>query len=158
MAITLLVKQPDPVPAGGGIISYHDIGDYLTSKEKLAAVAGASIGSLPWQHLTANEYHDWLNKRDERYSQLVPLADEPGAIFHTYSLGLATSRDVWVYNSSMPALRRTVGAMIDFYNEQVDAFRLTMPGQPGTEEATRRRGAGMGPQRPHTVQLGLRCV
>ena len=43
---------------------------------------------------------DWLNQRDDRYGHLVPLAGEPGAIFHTGSLGLATGRDVWVYNSS----------------------------------------------------------
>ncbi len=123
MAITLLVKQPGPVPAGGGTISYHDIGDYLTSKEKLAAVAVAGIGSLPWQRITPNEHHDWLNQRDKRYSQLVPLADEPGAIFHTGSNGvLKTSRDAWVYNSSEAALRRNVGSMIDFYNDHVRAF------------------------------------
>ena len=137
VAITLLVKQPGPVPAGGGTISYHDIGDYLTSKEKLAAVAGAGIGSLPWQRITPNEHHDWLNQRDERYRQLIPLGDEPGAIFHTYSLGLATNRDAWVYNSSGAALRRNVGSMIDFYNDQVRAFS-EVSGQFGTPKG----GAG----------------
>ncbi len=132
VAITLLVKQPGPVPAGGGTISYHDIGDYLTSKEKLAAIAGAGIGSLPWQRITPNEHHDWLNQRDDRYGQLVPLADEPGAIFHTGSNGLKTNRDAWVYNSSEAALRRNVGSMIDFYNDQVRAFSEA-PRQSGTK-------------------------
>ena len=44
VAIMLLVKQPGAGPfAGGGTISYHDIGEYLSREEKLAAVAGASI-------------------------------------------------------------------------------------------------------------------
>ena len=43
VAIMLLVKQPGPVPVGGGTISYHDIGDYLSREEKLATVAAASI-------------------------------------------------------------------------------------------------------------------
>ena len=93
VAITLLVKQAGPVPAGRGTIAYHDIGDYLSREEKLAAVAEANVDTLPWQRITPNEHHDWLNQRDARYGQLVPLAGEPSAIFHTVSLGLLTARD-----------------------------------------------------------------
>ena len=134
VAITLLVKQPGPVPAGGGTISYHDIGDYLSRDEKLAAVAAASIDGLPWQRITPNEHHDWLNQRDHRYDRLIPLAGSSGAIFHTDSLGLATNRDVWAYNSSETALRRNVQGMIDFYNEQVRAFAADAAGQLRTRE------------------------
>jgi predicted helicase len=35
VAITLLVKQPGPVPAGDAQIHYRDIGDYLTAKPNL---------------------------------------------------------------------------------------------------------------------------
>ena len=129
VAIMLLVKQPGAVPAGRGDISYHDIGDYLSRDEKLAAVAVASIDSLPWHLITPNEHHDWLNQRDERYDQLIPLAGEPGAIFHTPSNGLVTNRDAWVYNSSEAALRSNVQGMIDFYNEQVRAFAAHATGQ-----------------------------
>ena len=122
VAIMLLVKEAGPVPAGGGVISYHGIADYLSREDKLAAVAEASLDSLPWQRITPNEHHDWLNQRDDRYDQLIPLAGERGAIFHTVSRGLETTRDAWVYNSSDTALRRNVGAMIDFYNEQAAAF------------------------------------
>ena len=122
VAIMLLVKQPGPVPEGGGAISYHDIGDYLDRDAKLAAVATASIEDLPWQRIEPNAHHDWLNQRDSRYDQLVPLAGEPGAIFHSASNGLQTNRDAWVYNSSEIDLRRNVSGMIEFYNGQVRAF------------------------------------
>ena len=105
VAIMLLVKQPGPVPVGGGAISYHDIGDYLSREEKLAAATAASFDGLPWQRITPNEHHDWLNQRDHRYDRLIPLAGEPGAIFHTASNGLKTNRDAWVFNSSETALR-----------------------------------------------------
>ena len=134
VAIMLLVKQPGPVPAGGGTISYHDIGDYLSRDEKLAAVAVANIDDLPWQRITPNEHHDWLSQRDGRYGRLIPLAGEPGAIFHTASNGLKTNRDVWVYNSSEAALRRNVQGMIDFYNEQAAAFAAQAPGVRGADE------------------------
>ena len=133
VAIMLLVKQPGAVPAGGGTISYHDIGDYLSREEKLAAVAGASIGDLPWQRITPNDHYDWLNQRDGRYDRLIPLAGEPGAIFHTASSGLKTNRDAWAYNSSEPALRRNVEAMIGFYNGQLAAFEAEPVGQSATK-------------------------
>ena len=117
------------------MISYHDIGDYLSREEKLAAVAETSIDDLPWQRITPNEHHDWLSQRDGRYGRLIPLAGEPGAIFHTASSGLKTSRDTWVYNSSEAALRRNVGAMIDFYNEQAAAFAAEAPGMRRAAEA-----------------------
>ena len=142
VAIMLLVKQPGPVPAGGGTISYHDIGDYLSRDEKLAAVAAASIDGLPWQRITPNEHHDWLNQRDHRYERLIPLAGEPGAIFHTASNGLKTNRDAWVYNSSEAALRRNVGDMIDFYNEQVRAFAADAAGH-GERGAAGSAGSGL---------------
>ena len=65
----------------------------------------------------------------------MPLAGEPGAIFHTGSLGLATGRDVWVYNSSENTLRRKVEAMVDFYNEQLVAFAAEAPGMRRAAEA-----------------------
>ena len=45
VAITLLVKQSGPVPAGRGTISYHDIGDYLGREEKLAALKSRCANS-----------------------------------------------------------------------------------------------------------------
>ena len=141
VAIILLVKQPGPISTGRGTISYHDIGEYLSRDEKLAAVAVATIDSLPWQNITPNEQHDWLNQRDESYDWLVPLAGEPGAIFHTASSGLITNRDAWVYNSSEPALRRNVGAMIAFYNEQVRAFAAEAQGTGSREKRAADAGA-----------------
>ena len=149
------MKQSGPVPVGGGTISYHDIGDYLSREEKLAAVAGASIGDLPWQRITPNEHHDWLNLRDERYDRLVLLAGEPGAIFHTGSNGLVTNRDTWVYNSSEAALRRNVGAMIDFYNEQVRAFAVTTAGQSATTKQRATRAEAFVNKDPAQFRLGI---
>ena len=84
--------------------------------------------------MTPDEHHDWLNQRDVRYEQLVPLADETGAIFHAVSHGLKTNRDAWVYNSSEAVLRRNVGAMIDFYNGQVRAFASEAQGTGSLEK------------------------
>ncbi|MGS2619680.1 type ISP restriction/modification enzyme [Micromonospora sp. LZ34] len=43
-------------------------------------------------------------------------------IFATYSLGLGTNRDAWVYNYSEQQLSTNVASTIDFYNGEVDRF------------------------------------
>lgn len=127
VAITLLVKEAGPVPDAGAQIHYRDIGDYLTREEKLSIVDEATIDSIEWNEITPDEYNDWLNYRNPAYDHLIPLSGEPDAIFQLQSSGLKTNRDAWVYNSSALSLRSNVGAMIDFYNQQVDAFNTTHP-------------------------------
>lgn len=55
------------------------------------------------------------------------MSGEPDAIFDLSSNGLKTNRDAWVYNSSRSALVDNVNRMIDFYNDQVDAFHASHP-------------------------------
>ena len=121
IAITLLVKNPEK--KGACEIHYHDIGDCLNREEKLAKVVGfRSIEHVPWDRITPNAHHDWINVRSENFGSLVPLNDGPNAIFSMRSNGVQTNRDVWVYNFSKSALETNISRMIDFYNDQVDAF------------------------------------
>ena len=78
---------------------------------------------------------NWLNPRDERYSQLIALTGTPEAIFHTLSNGLKTNRDAWVYNSSESGLQRKVRTMIEFYNQQVGALANSAAGRSGTKRS-----------------------
>lgn len=124
IAITILVKNPDRAP--NGVIHYQDIGDYLSREEKLARLQGwGSSDAVPWEDLLANEHGDWINQRNDTFSSFAPIGDKTsprGCIFSTYSAGLKTNRDAWVYNSSRLALGDNVSRMIQFYNGQVDAF------------------------------------
>ncbi|AFS53887.1 DEAD/DEAH box helicase [Leptospirillum ferriphilum] len=121
IAITLLVKNPQK--KGTCAIHYHDIGDYLSREEKLSRLAEfGSIANVPWERITPNEHHDWINVRSEDFGSLVPLNDAPNAIFSMRSNGVQTNRDVWVYNFSKSALEDNISRMIAFYNDQVDTF------------------------------------
>ena len=124
VAISVLVKNPDAIEHG--ILHYRDIGDYLTREQKLSLVAEyGSIAGVPWEPIAPNDAGDWLNKRDDAFGAFTPIGDKdaPGrAVFASYSRGLATARDAWVYNSSLDALQDHVNKMISFYNEQVEDF------------------------------------
>ncbi len=122
VAITLLVKEPGDVPTGGAQIHYRDIGDYLSTEEKLSIVDRSTVASMPWKPIKPNEAADWLTRRDTRYEALVPLGGSSDAIFVVQSNGIKTNRDAWMYNSAAPTLSNSVRQFVEFFNAQVDAF------------------------------------
>ena len=139
VAVLLLVKRPDPVPEGGAVIHYCDIGDYLSREQKLEVVGKAQFDEIEWADVTPNEQGDWINQRSDHYLALRPVAiiQSEDAIpslkplFEQSSLGAVTNRDAWVFNSAERKLRDLVEHQASFYNEQVEAL------QNGADELTR---------------------
>jgi predicted helicase len=125
IGITILVKKPNA--QGKAVIHYRDIGDYLSREEKLAKLATLKSVSNPemdWATLSPNEHGDWLNQRDNQFGNYISLDPEKKydintkSYFTTYSMGIATNRDVWAYNSSKNSLAINIQKHIDHYNEE----------------------------------------
>lgn len=123
IAISVLVKNPNA--AEHGRIFFHDIGDYLDQKQKLAITRDFSsingIGQTKgWTKIAPNDQNDWLNQRDSSFDAFIKIGDKrdksSDLLFHTYSRGIATARDAWVYNSSPSTLAEVVTASVDVFN------------------------------------------
>ena len=132
IAITLLVKNPDKT-AEKATIHYVDIGDYLNREEKLGIISkyhSVSNPAMPWQTLEPNEHGDWLSQRNDLFEAFISLNCKTKydftshSCFLTYSLGVASGRDAWVYNFSRRGLVRNVDKSIAFYNEQLSQFKI----------------------------------
>ncbi|MFM6619215.1 MAG: type ISP restriction/modification enzyme, partial [Dolichospermum sp.] len=126
IAITVLIKNPDKKQETK--LFYHDIGDYLSQKEKLDIIKGfGDVSTMKWQEITPNENYDWINQRHDDFESFISLGDKKDAttktIFDVYSNGLKTNRDTWVYNFSQESVIDNMTRMIDFYNEQVEQFQ-----------------------------------
>ncbi len=126
VAITILVYNPKQKKDRAQIY-YHDIGDYLSRKEKLRIIQSFDDISNPlmqWIAITPNEHGDWLNKRNEQFKGYIPMAPEKKfkkgnkSFFDGHSLGTATNRDAWVYNFSSTRLQQNIEKTIQHYNEQ----------------------------------------
>lgn len=124
-AIYLLVKNPDDPTLGK--VFYRDIGDYLTREQKLGAVRNArSHTGIDWTAITPNAEGDWVNQRNTDFESFTLLASKDKAdakkarFLTTYSAGLKTNRDAWVYNFSRPELERNISRMVALYNAQVN--------------------------------------
>jgi predicted helicase len=108
-------------------IFYKDIGDYLSREEKLRIVReDRSIlnPDLKMTKIKPNEHGDWINKRNSKFDEFIPLVPNKKfdnmtrSFFSTYAIGLATNRDTWAYNFSKDLLKNNMKKMISFYNEQ----------------------------------------
>ncbi|GAA4823542.1 DNA damage-inducible protein [Marinicella pacifica] len=128
IAITLLVKNPNAKQHGQ--IFWHDIGDYLNQAEKLAIVEEfASIDGISkankWQPITPDKYGDWVDQRDDSFYDHIIMGDKKStekSLFKGFSLGVATGRDFWCYNSSKDKLAKNLSGMIAFYNDELTKF------------------------------------
>ncbi|MBU2987255.1 DEAD/DEAH box helicase family protein [Saccharophagus degradans] len=126
IAITFLVK-------GGKSkgIQYFDIGDDLTTEEKLdLLVTTNSYSNLlpsPASSIQIDIHGDWLNHRDNSFVDFIEIANKKTerkeVIFRTFSQGLLTSRDAWCCNSSKNELNENIGKMTEFYNTEVERFQ-----------------------------------
>lgn len=138
IAITILVKKPKASDEAARIY-YHDIGDYLSREEKLNIIRNMGNISNPlmqWVSITPNEHGDWLNKRSEQFKLYTPLEPDKKfnqkakSVFNTFAIGLASNRDTWVYNFSKQAVEKNMAAMIDFYNQQQQAYQKSVKSNP----------------------------
>ena len=132
VAVTFLVKKKNV--DGECQIRYHDIGDYLSRKQKLDSIRGfGSIKNMEgcWRPIAPNKHHDWINQRNEAFLNYLPLGDKDNkrnkgttpSVFALYSLGVTTNRDAWVYNFSQAALAENMQATIEFFNDELLRYK-----------------------------------
>ncbi|WP_375638252.1 DEAD/DEAH box helicase [Bartonella sp. AA16NXGY] len=128
IAVTLFIKNPNVTEHCK--IHYYNIGDNLTTKEKLSQLQRlGSVGGIKrehgWQMITPDEYGDWLNQRNSDFKKFLALGDKKGSdkkLFETFSRGIITTRDAWAYNSSRENLAKNMRNTITFYNNEVERF------------------------------------
>ena len=125
VAIAILVKNPTKKEKT--CIHYSEIGDYLKREQKFNILnVNKSILSngLENKILSPNIDGDWLNQRDGLFDNFIKCSPDKRfdlnstSVFTTVAIGIATNRDVWVYNYSTFAIEYNVRLMIDNYNRE----------------------------------------
>lgn len=125
----------DPDAAEYGRIHFHDIGDYLDQKEKLAIIRDfLSIDGITaakgWKRITPDGNNDWLDQVDRSFDKFPILGAKRGeeeGLFENYSSGLKTNRDSWAYGFGYEKLAMQMARTIEFYNSEVHRFEAANP-------------------------------
>lgn len=129
VVISILVKNPEAEDVGQ--IVFHDIGDYLSEKQKLSIIANfKSVSGITaadgWKTITPDHYYDWIDQRDNTFESFIVLGSKNNklpSLFEDYSRGIATSRDTWCYNFSRHVLIGNTERFLKFFNSQVEKLR-----------------------------------
>ena len=120
VAICLLVKDG----SNKHELKYFDIGDYLTRKNKLEKLAGLkSISNIEWSNIIPDKNNDWINQRNEKYSEFISMDPEENGYFEVKSLGVSSNRDVWVSGFSKNNVNDNVIRMVDNVNSEIDRLK-----------------------------------
>ena len=137
ITINFLIKAPKDKGTPPGIY-YHKFDDYLSRNEKLKELKEIkSVNNIKWQEIQPDKNNDWINQRDPKFNQYMPMGSEDSksyfiknlkhssmtdSIFGIYSAGLATNRDAWVYNYNKQEVIKNMQSCIKFYNTQRQDF------------------------------------
>lgn len=142
ISITVLVKKPNH--SGKAKIMYHDIGEYLSREDKLKIISDFhDIGKMKLEHIEPNDHGDWLNKRNEKFDDFIPIAPEKKfdvtskSFFVTYSLGCATNKDYLLYDYSLEKLNQKTNTMVDFYNTQRKNYFALKEPRPASKDVVK---------------------
>ncbi len=95
--------------------------DYLNSKQ--------DYQNIEWKRMTPDKRNTWLTEGlHTEFDTFIPMGSKAmkatkgaatGVIFKTYSLGVSTNRDAWVYNFNRNVLTENISGMIQTYNAEV---------------------------------------
>lgn len=119
IAISILVKDGSDAHE----LYYHDIGDYLSRKEKLDIIKEfGSVNVIDWEYIQPDQNNDWVNQRDpnyKKYTRLISDEEGTGTIFNDNIVGISTARDSWVIGFRREKVLHNSEMLIDNYNAEV---------------------------------------
>lgn len=130
IAVTILVKNP-AAKTEKATIYYRAMDDYLSREDKLAAITkmkSAANSKFMQKVLKPNGHGDWLNQRSNVFSLYPLLGDKNDKkncntfFYPIYGRGIATARDPWCYNFSLPTVATNMKTTIDFYNATLQKY------------------------------------
>ena len=133
VSINLFVKNKGKSPENSQLLYYQT--DELWNKQQKFDFLNESqhVGNIAWQTLQPNAQYTWLTEGlHTEFDTFIPMgtkqtkADKGAAvnvIFKTYSSGVKTGRDAWVYNCRRDVLSENIRGMIDTYNVEMDRWK-----------------------------------
>ncbi len=111
-------------------IFYHRTHDLWDKQQKFDFLDECQhTGNVPWQPIQPDTRHTWLTEGlHTEFETFMPMGTKEAkaskdaaknVIFQTYSTGILTGRDAWIYNFNRNVLTENISKMIQTYNTEV---------------------------------------
>ena len=129
VGITFFIKKAE-ITSESAEIWLYSVDDYLKAREKQQLLTDSKdYTNVPVKQAQVDAKHTWLTEglRAE-FDTFTPMGNEAskkgegdteGTLFKTYSVGVVTARDAWVYNFTRNVLTEKLTQMMEYYNGQV---------------------------------------
>ena len=129
VSINILVKSKREGGSSPARILYNDeTADWSKTRTFAFLEENQHVGNVVWRELTPDKRYTWLTEGLQvDFDTFIPMGnkivkasegDVEGTLFKTYSLGVSTNRDAWVYNFNRTSLTENVQRMTKCYNAQ----------------------------------------
>lgn len=126
VAIMLLVKKENNDEKCK--IEYVAMEDNWRKEEKLEWLKNHKLQDIVFETVNPDKNNNWINlAEDSDWDNLLPTCSKEvkfgksdKAIFNFFSLGVATNRDDWVYDTDKNILEKKVKYFINQYNKDVE--------------------------------------
>ena len=133
VSVNLFVKNKQKA-SGKPHIFYYRTDDLWNKKQKFDfLIEHEHTGNITWQTIEPNKQYTWLTEGlHTEFNTFIPIGTKKtkavkgtavNVIFKTYSNGVKTNRDAWVYNFNRKALADNIQRMIGIYNAEVDRWK-----------------------------------
>ena len=113
---------------------YYRTDELWNKKQKFAFLNESQhTDGITWKPIQPDARHTWLTEGlHAEFDTFIPMGTKVAkaakgeavdVIFKTYSSGVKTNRDAWVYNFNRNVLTKHVQVMIGIYNTEVDRWK-----------------------------------
>ena len=132
VSVNLFVKKKED-SSGVPRLFYYRTDDLWDRKRKFDFLNERQhIGNIEWQPIQPDVRHTWLTEGfHAEFDTFLPMGSREtrrvkgtavGVVFQTYSTGISTGRDAWVFNFNQNTLSESTSKMIENYNAEVDRW------------------------------------
>ena len=132
VAITILVKHTEEHKGEKADVHHANMPTNWRKDQKTARLdQWKAIGGVDWKQLTPDTSGTWLTHgQQDDYTCLLPLGDKSTkgleytfSIFRSFTLGVVSARDAYVYNFSRDTLKSSMRACIKAYDESLAEYK-----------------------------------
>lgn len=134
VAIAFFVKT-DKKGKSAAQIFYTRRPEMELASEKLDYLQSTKVSEIKFERISPDKNNNWINLTENNWDDLIPIASkevklskgkkEYKTIFRTFSLGVVTSRDEWVYDHNPKNLEEKIRFLIGVYNNDVEKLSKT---------------------------------
>lgn len=133
VSITFLIKRKDPQPKQARIY-YARVDEFWRKEEKYDFLDSKdSTANVVWEEKRPDTRHNWLTEgMSADFGSFLPIGTRDAkasdtyasqTVFHTYSLGVSTNRDMWLYGYTSNELLDKAALFCETYNSELDRWK-----------------------------------